>query len=100
MNTPVPIKLSDQYLANMIANPAVRREFPFFDSAQQNMKSAMGCGKCGARNKEYAMTFQRVRDFVLSMPDGQLKKLKAILGISSRQFVSYGGRLNLQKIVR
>ena len=94
-----PIQLSDSYLAGMVNNPEVRRAFPFFGNVLQNIKSTKNCSKCGASSAELAGHLQRVREYVINMPPENLQKLKNMLGVGNRQFVTYsGGRKNVRVV--
>jgi len=95
MSTPVPISLSDGYLLNVLDNPSVRSMFPHLHSIrEQYRKAAAECGTCGATTTSTAVHLDKMRSWLLGLPDPELKKLKTVLGIPDRVFVSYIAKSN------
>jgi hypothetical protein len=85
-----PIQLSDGYLTTILANKAILRNFPGVVSVSQGLKHA-GCQSCGARSAAVALQYQRLREYIASLPSDKLKELKTMLGVGDRQFATFIG---------
>lgn len=90
---PVPIQLSDAYIGSVLSDPAVTTVFPHLgELARQLKRTQLDCHTCGAGTRQLADELQKVRDYILDLPDVQLQQLKNALRIPNRQFIAYRNR--------
>jgi len=103
MSTQPPIPVNDNYLVNVLDNPAVRSMFPHLTQVREQFRQAKAlCGTCGASSSDMAIQLDRVRSWLFGLSEPDMKKLKTILGVQTRTFVAYVVKANKtrQKMTR
>lgn len=84
-----PVVLTDNYVLSLINRKDVQATFPEFAAYAQQTKSNRGCSSCSGRQPIMDTAIENARQFILSMPDAQRKRLKNLLGVGDRTFLVY-----------
>ena len=80
--------VSDNFLAELLANPSVLKAFPALLKFKQQWlaeQQKTGCCNQSARSS----TLKKLRVFILAMPGPNRDKLKKLLNLSDREIVAY-----------
>jgi len=80
------IRITDDVVAAMIANPAIKSEFDFINAppTRKKRKGKKGCGGCGGnanKPRPIVTNTNAIKKRIAELPPNRLRRFKELLGV-------------------